>query len=148
MSCKIAMRCLRKLQKNLYEFYFLIRKTKTALITNYFRNLVWDKNLLAPMSCFSAMKDRCLNYLGNSACNCDILALFLLSWLSYSAFHDASPSNFDGKLDWKSSKFSVRSLRPFFRFLWSNFVFLSYSIIATFITKLCIKAALSKPSLR
>lgn len=104
--------------EKIYGFYFLVREAKLLkyfrLITNYFLDFVRDKNLKARMSCFSTMKDRCLNYL---ACNRDIHALFPLSWLSYSAFHDASSSNFDGKLDWKFFRFSVRSLQSLFHFL-------------------------------
>lgn len=66
--------------------WILVRETKTA--DYYFLNLVWqwDKNLMARRSYFSAMRNQCLNYSENSACNCDILVLFPLSRLSYSAF--------------------------------------------------------------
>lgn len=132
-----------------YGFYFLVREAKLLkyfrLITNYFLDFVRDKNLKERMSCFFTMKDRCLNYL---ACNRDIHALFPLSWLSYSAFHDASSSNFDGKLDWKFFRFSVRSLQPLFHFLikvhTSYFSLTLSSLSPNFISK----QALRKCSLR
>lgn len=147
MWCEIAMRCLRKLRKNLWILFFSQRGKIIKyfrLITNYFLDFDRDKNLKARTNCFSTMKDRCLNYL---ACNHNI-ALFSLSWLSYSAFHDASSSNFDGKFDWKFFRFSVRSLQPLFHFslslslFWSMyFVLLSCSIVA--IIKLCIKISIA-----
>lgn len=108
------------------------------LITNYFLNFVRDKNLKARTNCFFTMKDRCLNYL---ACN---IALFSLSWLSYSAFHDALSSNFDGKLDWKFFRFSICSLQPLSDQSTLYFSLALSSLSSNFVSK----QALRKRSLR
>lgn len=139
---------VRNLCANLLEFYFLARETK--IVTDYWlfsrSPLRWEFEK-ARMSYFPTT-GRCLNYLENLACNCDIHALFPLSWLSYSAFHDASPFNFDsGKLDWEFSRFSARSLRPFFRFLVNfSLPLRSIFVLATLLLllNLCIRAALNK----